>query len=152
MTQRGGHKKAPPVSGRRRRKGRASDIRSPFILPLRHIPRDLPQLPLGNKSPVIRLLQRQYPVVRRGIRSQVDERILLPVRKPACPMTIYFFSNNSFRISSELSIFYNFSPEEAETTFASSFQNRRKKSEKYKGREVAKIRQHKSNCFAAAMV
>lgn len=92
MTQRGGHKKAPPpVPGRRRRKGRASDIRSPFILPLLHIARDLPQLPLGNKSPVIRLLQRQYPVVRRGIRSQVDERILLPVRKPACPMTIYFF-------------------------------------------------------------
>ena len=143
---------ARPYGGGGERKAGVSDIRSPFILPLRHIPRDLPQLPLGNKSPVVCLLQRQYPVVRRGIRSQVDERILLSVRKPACPMTIYFFSNNSFRISSELSIFYNFSPEEAETTFASSFQNRREKSEKYKGREVAKIRQHKSNCFAAAMV
>ena len=92
MTQRGGHKKAPPpVPGRRRRKGGASDIRSPFILPLLHIARDLPQLPLGNKSPVVCLLQRQYPVVRRSIRRQIDERILLPVRKPACPMTIYFF-------------------------------------------------------------
>ena len=92
VTQSGGHKKAPPVSGRRRRKGRGFGTSpKPLPLPLLHIARDLPQLPLGNKSPVIRLLQRQYPVVRRSIRRQVDERVLLSVRKPACPMTIYFF-------------------------------------------------------------
>ena len=93
VTQSGGHNRhrLPDTGGGERKAGASEHLRSPFILPLRHIPRDLPQLPLGNKSPVVCLLQRQYPVVRRGIRRQVDERILLPVRKPACPMTIYFF-------------------------------------------------------------